>query len=373
VNFGALKTRVYNLVGDWEDNPQNYTETRVEQAINRAYGMLCRDTGALEDRYYVELTSGTREYDIPEQIITIFRAAWDGEKILPATNNELDLFSETWQGETGDPIYYHVDKLDPDRIALFRTPDTTSPVSFDSDLGEIADLTTDTTVTESFAYQSLLGSFGEVVNLSRSGDTVSFAAAGDGGGADEDYGIAVGISVDDASDTYSFSADLGVMVNMSDGGATDYDAVVFSGSGETTADELGVIIDIDDAAGTDLYVFDSELGVVIDWDDVANFLELWGHKDPEDLDTDSDTPELPAHMHLAIAYMAVAELLQERNEAGDDGLAKIYVALAEDYKAFLKGLVGKRAADQRHVKQSFSTNRQLLRRVRLPSAYPRTY
>ena len=370
MNRGQLKSRVYGLVGDLESTPLNYPTSRVEEAINRAYGRIARDTGALEDRYFVALTSGTRQYSLPEQVTTIFRAAWDGEKIFPATHNELDLFSSTWQSESGDPIYYHVDKLDPDKIALFRTPETTTEVSFESELGTVIDLGTG--VTDVFALQSYLASLGEIVNLVRSGNTVTFAAAGSGGGADIDYGIAVGIAVDDASDTYSFDADLGVIVNMTDGGSTDYDGVVFSGGGQSTNDEFGIVIDIDAADGSDEYVFDSELGVLIDWDDTSETLEIWAHKDPEDMLTDTESPELPIHSHLAIAYLAASELLQEHNEAGDDGLAKAYVVLAGDYVGFLKNLVGKRAADQRHRMRSFSTNRQLLQRVRLPSAYPRT-
>lgn len=402
----------------------------MTDVINRTYRNMARDTGALENRYAISLVAGTREYDIPPQAELIFRVAFEEEKIFPATISELDLNSETWVDEQGDPIFYHINQLDSDRIAFWRTPDTSSGVTFDSELGTIIDL--GSIVTDMFRFESDQVSQGVIVNYAQTDDTVAFAIAASGGGTDSSHGIVVDMEADDDSDTYSFASEFGTIVNAAESSTAEYDSETFveaeAGGAEgdnTQTTELGVVTDIDDPTGGDTYIFldaedytqfdsldldselglttdisdtmfDSELGsivamedaefdsefgvivsggegefgVVIDWDDPSDGIEIWAKEDPNDLDDDDDSPALPDHAHQGIVYMAVAELLQARNEAADMELAKIYLVLGNEYRAFVKGLVSRKAPEQRHIMRSFSTNRAVRRLVRLPGNYP---
>lgn len=432
MNLEQIKSRVNTLVGELESSPINWSASHVLDVFNRVYKSFARDTGALENKFSILPVAGQREYEIPEQAESIFRVAWEEEKIFPATINELDLNSETWMDEQGDPIFYHINQLDTDRIAFWRTPDETeSSVEFDSELGTIVDLGTE--VTDVFRFESDEVTLGTVVDYEQTDDTVTFAIAASGGGANSSHGIVVNMEADDDSDEYSFSADIGTLVNLVEDDETTYDSEVFieaeAGGTEghnTQTTELGVVTDIDDADGTDVYLFldatdgtpfdsldldaevgteiayfngefdselgaivslddeavfdseygimvgggDMEVGVVVDWDDPAIGFEIWAKEDPTPLSADEDEPELPPHAHMGLVYLTAAELLQERNEAADPGLAKIYLALGDEYRKFTKSLVARKAPEQRHVMRSFTTNRSVRRLARLPGNFP---
>ena len=377
MTFLELKTEVFALLGDTIADPKLFTEDEVGRYINDTIRRMAYESGCLEIRHQVDLEAGVGVYDLPANIDRIFRVTYDQERIAATSTHELDRYERGWQDTQGLVQAYYQDRIEHDQIGVWRIPESGFNVAFDQELDTLVEIED---LTVNMRFESAVVSLGTVVDFEQTGDTVVFAAAASGGGGDADYGIVVDISSDDTSDSYSLSADLGVIVDADDTSDATFDAEIFiqtlpgGTDGENTATtEYGIVTDVSVSDGSDTYIMDSEFGVVIDWNDPSNNLEIWAKEDPVDLDADGDVPRLPAHAHMGIAFGAAGKALLKNAETRNPGLAAAYLATESEYTTFLRRLVVRRTPERRRQMREQNIDYRTARRYpRLPGEYPRT-
>lgn len=174
MTYADIQTLFYGLIGDSESSPVWITTDMAKQYANAALQMASATARHLEARSVVLLTAGTQEYAIPDAADSIFRAAYDGQAILPITQSQLRIHDEEWYGKTGTPRFYYLDEINR-KIGLYEAP------------------TSDT------VYSTFTGEFGVVVDTDDPTDTFS-----------QEFGIIV-----DASDaSVAFSQEAGEIVSV---------------------------------------------------------------------------------------------------------------------------------------------------------------
>jgi hypothetical protein len=131
---------------------------------------------------------------------------------------------------------------------------------------------------------------------------------------------------------------------------TEFGVIIeFAGGSDTFtfSSEFGTIID---ASGTgSSYLFETELGVTVDLNLDHNNLEVWAVKHPDRMVLDTDSPELPAHSHIALAFEGAARALRKRGDSYNPQKADAYAKMATDYYLFLRSLVSNRAPESLQV------------------------
>lgn len=426
-----IRDRVYTLLGEDAASPIHFSDAELNRWINDSYRKLARETKVLEEKFDIALTAGTQEYDLPIRADRVYRVYLDDDKIFPTTQHQLDRFDENWETESGGVCFYTLDKLGKNKIRLYRAPDTSRGVTFDSDLGTVID-TTKTALTENFRFESDDVSLGTVVDFVQGSDTTVFAIAASGGGSDADYGIVVSVSSDDTSDSYTFpTSELGTIVDIDDTSSAEYDAERFLETRAGTADddtrdsELGVVTDIDESDNANTYQFvdqdggefsqfsfdvetgtvvdvsnsvwtsetgtmvtlaekeqaifssevgipvaigEMELGLVIDITGIDG-LEVWAKLDPEDI-IDDEEPRLPEWTHQSLTYMAASRALRKNSEIRNPALADAYQVLAAEQEKFIKKLGSNRMPEKVRRMREPDGDQIPRRFVRLPSTFP---
>jgi len=140
---------------------------------------------------------------------------------------------------------------------------------------------------------------------------------------------------------------------------TVYKKPTVTGPGATTGGDYGRIVEIS-GTGVDFtfsaeygrvvmmtgpnvrYTASSEYGRICRLTVAENNIEVWGKKTPIPLGRDDDTPEIPAHCHLGIAYRAAEYTLRNERDGRNEDLASMYEAIADEYEGFLRALVNYR-------------------------------
>ena len=92
----------------------------------------------------IEITSGTREYLIPRDVIEIMRITYNlANKLYPTKSNELDLIFSLWSNTSATvPLNYYFDHQDIDTLALYPKPDTSGTTfTWDSEDGTMVEMT----------------------------------------------------------------------------------------------------------------------------------------------------------------------------------------------------------------------------------------
>jgi len=130
---------------------------------------------------------------------------------------------------------------------------------------------------------------------------------------------------------------------------TEYGVALRFSGGNTYAfsSEFGVFISA--SGGDESFDFEGELGVSTDIDFSGNSIEVWATKNPARLTLDTQSPELPAYVHIALAFDAASRALMRRGDHYNPSLSEAYGAMAEDYSRFMKSLVENRTPEAAEV------------------------
>ena len=170
------------------------------------------------------------------------------------------------------------------------------------------------------------------------------------------------------------SSEYGVTSRMVDSSG----AFTYTFTADTTANadhtdaDLGVICQVSESDGDPSYVMDAEYGVMTDMTFYDGNLEVWSKKAPATLSADTDVPDIPAHTHIAVAFLAASRALEFDDEVENPELGDIYRAIADDYTKYLKRLVGNRTPERTHWIGDRKTRRPRIGigEVQMPSNYP---
>jgi hypothetical protein len=76
----------------------------------------------------IDLVSGTASYSFESDMLALLHAVMDDSSIFPATEEELNGYSNSWQADTGTPIAYLVEYLNR-KYTLYPEPDFNSGVT----------------------------------------------------------------------------------------------------------------------------------------------------------------------------------------------------------------------------------------------------
>lgn len=163
----GLRERVWRMLGVSLDSgtgvlfPTFWTAAEANRAINDAYREIARTTAALEMRQIVVLASGTHTYSLASTSGPVLRVSRDGYPMDAFDPTEMDRTDNYWRALTGQVTMYHVARLSPQKIRVYKIP-TASGDSFpmsgefgvitgvsggtlSAELGTEADLTVDGT------------------------------------------------------------------------------------------------------------------------------------------------------------------------------------------------------------------------------------
>jgi len=101
-----------------------WSTTEVISYIADADREFITQTGIVKQVNNVPATSGTAVYNEPTDCIDIDRMAWNGQKMYPQTNFELDNQNAFWRKDSGAPKRYHRDQLPPKQFETWPNPNT---------------------------------------------------------------------------------------------------------------------------------------------------------------------------------------------------------------------------------------------------------
>lgn len=123
--YSAIKTLVYQILGDSEASPKIFTSTMIDAFANMTISSL-NEEKILRKRQAVPVVAGTQEYALPTNCRQPFRVTYDGTKIAPVTTSYLDNYCETWRDESGTPYAYY---LKNGMIGLYPKPTVSSSLA----------------------------------------------------------------------------------------------------------------------------------------------------------------------------------------------------------------------------------------------------
>jgi hypothetical protein len=141
MNLAALRVRVRTLLGEDIRVQTTFSDAWVDREINDAYVELCRVTGCLEGRTFIDADSTTGEYATPDEVGEILRVAYDNFALQPETSRRMDKLDQEWPTRTGQPERWLTDRTDHNALVIYPIPDATSTVvSFDQEAGAVVDI-----------------------------------------------------------------------------------------------------------------------------------------------------------------------------------------------------------------------------------------
>ena len=381
-----MKDRVLDLIGEDTNRLKDYSRDEVGRYLNDTYRQLVSETCALENQFWFQIVEGTATYTLPENMGEIQRITHRDRRIVLLSTYELDRIEETWEDETGEIDAYTVFQRDSGVIRVYRNPDYDDAEVLSNDYGTIVafvneDDSYDTT-NYNFFYASLSASLGVVTDYEETDETVTFAAAGDGGGADADYGTVVDVTDSTETGRYTFDSEYGVVVDMTDSEEEGLSAVAFESATESTlTDEFGIVIDVrnedrvfvfNQQEGVNRPVETGELGTEVWWKNDDEILEVWADTVPLHLVEDGETTRLPRYMDMAIVYGAASKALRKLASARDEAISAAYAALYLAWQKLLTDLSRNSTKEtSRGFGQTINGARRVRRGPRLPGEYPR--
>lgn len=338
MNLLALRNRVYRALGEDGTAPQHWTDAEINRYINDTYRQFSRDSGALEIEHALEGVKGTAEYDLPAQIGRIFRVEYDELRILPTSEYELDIFDSVWKSRDNTPFAYRIDQLN-DKIAVYPIPTAEERAVFDSEFGTIIDMGPD---------DNFDSEFGVVIDIDDATGTDVMLFLDEQGSVPDKWVMDASVGLTADIDGSAFNQQTGLVTRI-----TSDDTIVFNS-------EFGIITSASEG----------EYGVVIDYNIPRLNLSIWAKKDPDDLATDTDEPELPEWTHQAIVFGAAARALRKESEARNFAVAGAYEQLASLTAQKLKRIVMTRMPE-RVLRPKMPRDRLTrVRAPRLPGNYP---
>ena len=121
MNVADIKSRFWTLLGGSPVPHPNITDDVLLAWANMATRELAEETNCINFRYSIALTAGTQEYSLPSTCKTVYRAYYDGEKLLPTSKWDLMHGDDSWDSRTGTPSRYYLDGLN-GKVGLWPTP-----------------------------------------------------------------------------------------------------------------------------------------------------------------------------------------------------------------------------------------------------------
>lgn len=382
-----MKDRVLDLIGEDTNRLKDYSRDEIGRYLNDTYRQLARETCALETQFWFQIVEGMATYTLPENMGEIQRITHRDRRIVPLSTFELDRIEETWEDEAGEIDAYTVFQRDSGAIRVYRNPDYDDSEVLSGDYGTIVAFVTEDdsydTTNYNFFYVGPTVSLGVVTDYEETDETVAFAAAGSGGGADADYGTVVDVTDSTESGRYTFDSEYGVVVDMTDSEEDGLSVVTFESATESTLDdEFGIVIDVRNEdrvfvfnaqEGVNLPVISTdELGTEVWWKNDDEILEVWTDEVPLHLTEDGETTRLPRWMDMGIVYGAASKALLKNSSARDEFIASTYAALYLAWQKLLTDLSRNSTKEtSRGFGQTINGARRVRRGPRLPGAYPR--
>lgn len=305
MNLGELRTEVYRMTGSSDVYPGMFSDAEITRALNEAYQEFARESGALEQRYRLQTSQGTAEYDLPITTGPLRRVAFDDYRLIAFSPIEFDTQSDYWRTTQGDVTHYHSDRLNPKTIRVYKIPDADGGGgTFTAEAGRITYVSGGEGF--SFVHDTALASTAWATSTAYkvtdrvANDGVEYrcilahtSAAGDEPGTGASW------------ETYWVDAkDDGRIVRG-----------VSSGRAHTFSAEDGRVTEVM-------------------WD--TDTLSIWSKRVPPRLVNDTDTPETPGYSHIGLCYGAARRLLLKRGEARNVKAAKLYGVFETEALEFLR-------------------------------------
>jgi hypothetical protein len=105
MNRATLKAQAADFAGD--PNYTRYTETKYNDAANRAQEQFATDTRALfKDMTPVTTTADDAEYDLPSDFIVEDWVTYDGDELIPASQHDIQkAYGSGWDSLEGTPTH----------------------------------------------------------------------------------------------------------------------------------------------------------------------------------------------------------------------------------------------------------------------------
>jgi hypothetical protein len=126
MNFTNMQNQVRILLGETSSTDTYFTDTEVQDQINRAQQELAMDTEALLTYCDFTLTASTQSYQVPDnalKIVSIYllptgqTSRW--EKLIYLTHDEFEAVSYGGSDNEAEPLYY---KLEIGAVEISNNP-----------------------------------------------------------------------------------------------------------------------------------------------------------------------------------------------------------------------------------------------------------
>lgn len=127
MTFGHMVRLFWDMMGAELTNSPQVTNDILLRWANMSLERLCADAVALERETDILCTAAVQEYDLPDDCKRVWRAAYDGQKILLTSKWDLQQVDNTWDRSTGIPRRYYVNGLN-GMIGLYPLPTTDTVV-----------------------------------------------------------------------------------------------------------------------------------------------------------------------------------------------------------------------------------------------------
>ncbi|MEN6425951.1 MAG: hypothetical protein ABFE13_11345 [Phycisphaerales bacterium] len=162
--FAVIRSMFYSLTGDNPSTPVYFPESAVLRYANTAIARAASIADCCEARQTIQVTSGTGEYALASDCRRVYRATYDGDRLLPTMRLLLRQMSDNWDQVTGTPTHYYLDGLN-SQIGLYKKPSaSTVNATMTQEAGGIV---------ASDAGDTMSQEAGEIVASDQTGDTFS--------------------------------------------------------------------------------------------------------------------------------------------------------------------------------------------------------
>ena len=125
MQYSDIKTLFYTMIGESADTPVYVSGAMAASFATAGVKRLVEDSTCLETRVIKGVTAGTQEYDLPDDCRRVMRVAYDDQKILPITHQDLRNHNPRWRDHSGTPRFYYLDEMN-EKIGLYENPGTSS-------------------------------------------------------------------------------------------------------------------------------------------------------------------------------------------------------------------------------------------------------
>ena len=147
MNWGTIRDLAQVKLQD--SGNKIWTDAQLLKWANESLSDLIIGSEGNTKYFRFEGESGTRAYDLPEDLYEIRSVRVNGRKIFGKTSEELEDLDRTYLVALGRPDWYYLDGIN--QIAFHKIPSwTDSKTTFDSELGVLVNVDDDFEVSSEF-------------------------------------------------------------------------------------------------------------------------------------------------------------------------------------------------------------------------------